>query len=95
MRGGSWNNNRDNARCAIRNRNHPGNRNNNIGFRVVLRSPTFFRPFFWFRRKAGRRAGLPGRSRSGNAGRSADWFAEAKEEEQRQTGLVRARPGAT
>ncbi|MBJ6609189.1 MAG: hypothetical protein JG718_02430 [Candidatus Thiothrix moscowensis] len=23
-------------RCAIRNRNHPNNRNNNLGFRVVL-----------------------------------------------------------
>jgi Sulfatase-modifying factor enzyme 1 len=47
LRGGSWNNNADNARCAVRNRNNPDNRNNNIGFRVVLRSPTFFRPFFW------------------------------------------------
>ena len=35
VRGGSWNNNRDNARCAYRNDNHPDNRNNNIGFRVV------------------------------------------------------------
>jgi hypothetical protein len=35
MRGGSWNNNQDNARCANRNRNHPHNRNNNIGFRVA------------------------------------------------------------
>ena len=39
MRGGSFNNHYDNARCAYRNRNHPDNRNNNIGFRVVLRSP--------------------------------------------------------
>ena len=38
MRGGSWNNHHDNARCAYRNRNNPDNRNNNIGFRVVLRS---------------------------------------------------------
>jgi Sulfatase-modifying factor enzyme 1 len=38
VRGGSWNNNRDNARCAYRNRNQPDNRNDNIGFRVVLRS---------------------------------------------------------
>ena len=36
MRGGSWNNNQDNARCAVRNRNQPDNRNNNNGFRVVL-----------------------------------------------------------
>jgi Sulfatase-modifying factor enzyme 1 len=35
VRGGSWNNNRENARCAYRNHNHPDNRNNNIGFRVV------------------------------------------------------------
>ncbi|WP_273703611.1 SUMF1/EgtB/PvdO family nonheme iron enzyme, partial [Candidatus Accumulibacter vicinus] len=34
LRGGSWNNNRDHARCAYRNHNHPGNRNNNVGFRV-------------------------------------------------------------
>ncbi|MEF8732314.1 MAG: SUMF1/EgtB/PvdO family nonheme iron enzyme [Candidatus Accumulibacter meliphilus] len=38
VRGGSWNNPRNNARCAYRNRNDPDNRNNNIGFRVVLRS---------------------------------------------------------
>jgi len=35
LRGGSWINNPDNARAAIRNRNDPDNRNNNIGFRVV------------------------------------------------------------
>jgi hypothetical protein len=35
MRGGSWNNNRRNARCAYRNRNNPDNFNNNVGFRVV------------------------------------------------------------
>ena len=34
--GGAWNNNADHLRCAIRNRNHPDNRNNNLGFRVVL-----------------------------------------------------------
>jgi hypothetical protein len=38
VRGGSWNNTSDNARCAYRNRNQPENRNNNLGFRVVLRS---------------------------------------------------------
>ena len=36
LRGGSWNNNNDNARCAYRNRNNPNNRDNNIGFRVVV-----------------------------------------------------------
>jgi hypothetical protein len=38
VRGGSWNNHQDNARCAYRNRNQPDNRNNNLGFRVVLRA---------------------------------------------------------
>jgi hypothetical protein len=36
LRGGSWNNNQNNARVADRNRNNPNNRNNNIGFRVVV-----------------------------------------------------------
>jgi hypothetical protein len=35
LRGGSWNNNHGNARAAYRNHNHPGNRNNNIGLRLV------------------------------------------------------------
>ena len=35
LRGGSFNNNPDNVRCAYRNRNDPDNRNHNIGFRVV------------------------------------------------------------
>ena len=35
VRGGSWNNNRDNARCAYRNRNNPDNSNDNRGFRCV------------------------------------------------------------
>jgi formylglycine-generating enzyme required for sulfatase activity len=34
-RGGSWVDYRHAARCAYRNRNHPNNRNNNVGFRVV------------------------------------------------------------
>ncbi|MGI0488884.1 hypothetical protein ACN4EK_26020 [Pantanalinema rosaneae CENA516] len=38
MRGGSWNNNPRNCRSAIRNNNHPGERNNNNGFRVVCRA---------------------------------------------------------
>jgi len=41
LRGGGWNNNRDNARCAYRNNNHPNNRNNNIGFRLVCASHIF------------------------------------------------------
>lgn len=35
-RGGSWNNQPTNGRSGNRNRNTPHNRNNNIGFRVVL-----------------------------------------------------------
>ncbi|MBF0143042.1 MAG: SUMF1/EgtB/PvdO family nonheme iron enzyme [Magnetococcales bacterium] len=34
-RGGSWNNNPANVRSANRNNNDPGNRNNNIGFRLA------------------------------------------------------------
>jgi hypothetical protein len=40
VRGGAFNNNRRNARCAYRNRNNPDNRNDNLGFRVVV--STFF-----------------------------------------------------
>ena len=36
LRGGSFNNNRNNARCAYRNRNNPDNHNRNNGFRVVV-----------------------------------------------------------
>lgn len=35
LRGGAFNNNENNVRCAVRNRNNPNNRNMNIGFRVV------------------------------------------------------------
>ncbi|MBI4756445.1 MAG: SUMF1/EgtB/PvdO family nonheme iron enzyme [Betaproteobacteria bacterium] len=43
LRGGSWNNNRDNCRCAARNDNHPDNRNDNRGFRVCC-APHIIRP---------------------------------------------------
>ena len=36
VRGGSWNNNERNARCAYRNNNHPDNRNDNVGWRCVV-----------------------------------------------------------
>jgi len=37
LRGGSWiNNDPANLSCAYRNHNHPGNRNNNLGFRCVV-----------------------------------------------------------
>jgi hypothetical protein len=35
IRGGSWNNDADNARSANRNNNDPDNRNDNIGFRLA------------------------------------------------------------
>ena len=35
VRGGAFNNNRDNVRSANRNNNDPDNRNENNGFRVV------------------------------------------------------------
>ena len=59
VRGGSWNNHRDHARVAYRNDYHRDNRNNNLGFRVVLRSPTFFATFFWSRPLARRRECIP------------------------------------
>ncbi len=36
LRGGSFNNNDRNVRCAYRNRNNPNNRNDDNGFRVVV-----------------------------------------------------------
>ena len=36
LRGGAFNNNERNVRCAYRNRNNPNNRNRNIGFRLVV-----------------------------------------------------------
>ena len=36
LRGGSWNNQSDNLRCAARNNDNPRNNWNNNGFRVVL-----------------------------------------------------------
>jgi len=35
LRGGSWNNNGRNLRSAYRNGNEPGNRNDNVGFRLA------------------------------------------------------------
>jgi hypothetical protein len=36
LRGGSFNNTNQNARCAYRNNNNPNNRNNNNGFRLLV-----------------------------------------------------------
>lgn len=35
IRGGSWNEHARNVRAAYRNWNHPGNRNDNLGFRLA------------------------------------------------------------
>ena len=35
IRGGSWNDNARNVRAANRNGNHPGNANDNLGFRLL------------------------------------------------------------
>lgn len=35
IRGGSWNNDARNVRSAIRNWNHPGDRNDNLGVRLA------------------------------------------------------------
>jgi len=44
LRGGSWINNGRNARSAARNANSPGNRNENIGFRIALALGSWTRP---------------------------------------------------
>jgi formylglycine-generating enzyme required for sulfatase activity len=45
VRGGSFNNNQRNARCAYRNNNNnPDNRNDNIGFRVVVSHDLYHMP---------------------------------------------------
>ena len=36
LRGGAFNNNDRNVRCAYRNNNNPNNRNENIGFRLCV-----------------------------------------------------------
>ncbi|MGO9468777.1 MAG: SUMF1/EgtB/PvdO family nonheme iron enzyme [Isosphaeraceae bacterium] len=44
IRGGSWNNEPGRCRSANRNRNTPENRNNNLGFRLVLAQQTWWIP---------------------------------------------------
>jgi formylglycine-generating enzyme required for sulfatase activity len=39
LRGGSWFFNRIRCRCAYRNRNHPGDRSSDVGFRVCFAPP--------------------------------------------------------
>jgi hypothetical protein len=45
VRGGSWNNDQDNARASYRNDNAPDNRNNNAGLRVVRSSHILIPPY--------------------------------------------------
>ncbi len=48
LRGGAWNSVPRNLRSAIRSRNHPGNRNNDVGFRLsrTLLNPDSLRLYF-------------------------------------------------
>jgi len=64
LRGGSWNNNQNNARVAGRNRNNPNNSNNNIGFRLVS---TTFSP-------AGKALGHRSTTQAEVIERRRDWF---------------------
>jgi len=59
LRGGSWNNNANNVRAAVRNNNIPDNRNDNIGFRCVSVGPGAF-PAGQVRRLYGHGAGAEG-----------------------------------
>lgn len=43
-RGGSWDNNAQNARAAYRNNDDPGNRNNNLGCRLASPGVSRVRP---------------------------------------------------
>jgi formylglycine-generating enzyme required for sulfatase activity len=36
LRGGAFNNNQNNVRCAYRRNNNPNNRNTNNGFRIIV-----------------------------------------------------------
>ena len=51
MRGGSWNNDAGNLRCANRNNDRPSNRNNNLGFRLCQHNffPEVKRPRLFYR----------------------------------------------
>jgi hypothetical protein len=81
LRGGAFNNNPRNVRCAYRNNNEPDNRNNNIGFRVVVSTLFLDSGMTWRRNDvSGTRRmaeSVPGRvpSKSGraNSNPSAPW----------------------
>ena len=67
LRGGAFNNNARNMRCAYRNRNNPNNRNNNVGFRVVLAHGFPILPEM----PGAPSCGVPGRGPEESAGRGA------------------------
>jgi len=81
LRGGAFNNNDNNVRCADRNNNTPDNANINNGFRVVL--STFFIPAGNARRLALRGSGprrkmagpAPGRARNRAGGANTNGLA--------------------
>ena len=52
IRGGSWNNDANNARCSNRNNNTPTNRNNNIGVRLLSSSESENDAVYGLRRSA-------------------------------------------
>jgi Sulfatase-modifying factor enzyme 1 len=67
IRGGSWNNDARNVRAAYRNANHPGNRNDNLGFRCLssrgreyafLNRPSPSPPHEWWQSEKGRRRAI-------------------------------------
>ena len=98
VRGGSWANTIDNARCAVRNRNHPDNNiNDNNGFRVVVVAAHVSLPLLLVCSLVYTRLSLV-LARALGSSNADRWrvrvtrclSAEAKGEEQRQTGLVRS-----
>ena len=71
LRGGSWNNNVENASALARNDNWNNNRNDNNGFRVVVAGVVHFLPSLLWRGRVGAPRGRPAhhsRSGSGNVG---------------------------
>ncbi len=69
LRGGSWNNNPQNCRSANRNNNTPDNRNNNIGFRVVVSAGVHWRCLRWRVSPSG----IPAFKDAGSVARRQSW----------------------
>jgi hypothetical protein len=98
LRGGSWNNNVDNAAASFRNRNNPNNRNDNYGFRVVaVSASTFFHPFSGGVARPLPVAGPPQPARFRQCRLTSNkWSADRGEgEEKRRAGLVCPQQGGT